>query len=356
MKKNILVVDDSALMRRVICDIINSDSTLESNDVCRDGLEAYEQLKKKKYDAVILDVNMPRMDGLELLERLQKENIKATVIMVSTLTTKDAEVTILAMERGAIDFVTKPNNIVEAKGSSFKKRLLEVLGVVLKTNTGNAATKSDVSSNRVVKTTVKRVVASAKGGNRVVALACSTGGPKALQSVIPYLPKNLDAPVVLVQHMPAGFTKSMAERLNELSDIEVKEAEDGETLRKGVVYIAPGGKHIEVKKNSDGSHSVIYNDMPAIGGLRPCANIMYDSLSNSGYDEIVCVVLTGMGADGTNGILQLAQHKPIYVISQTADTCVVYGMPKAIAEAGVVDEVVSLDDVAKTITKRVGVK
>ncbi len=356
MKKNILVDDDSALMRRVICDIINSDSTLESTDVCRDGLEAYEQLKKKKYDAVILDVNMPRMDGLELLERLQKENIKATVIMVSTLTTKDAEVTILAMERGAIDFVTKPNNIVEAKGGSFKKRLLEVLGVVLKTNTGNSAAKSDISSNRVVKREVKRVVAAAKGGNRVVALACSTGGPKALQSVIPYLPRNLDAPVVLVQHMPAGFTKSMAERLNELSDIEVKEAEDGETLRKGVVYIAPGGKHIEVKKNADGSHSVIYNEMPAIGGLRPCANIMYDSLSNSGYDEIVCVVLTGMGADGTNGILQLAQHKPIYVISQTADTCVVYGMPKAIAEAGVVDEVVPLDDVAKTITKRVGVK
>lgn len=121
MKKNILVVDDSALMRRVICDIINSDETFQAVDVCRDGLEAYEKLKTTRYDGVVLDVNMPRMDGLELLEKLQKDKIKATVIMVSTTTTKDAEVTILAMERGAVDFVTKPTNIIEAKGEEFKK-------------------------------------------------------------------------------------------------------------------------------------------------------------------------------------------------------------------------------------------
>ena len=126
MKKNILVVDDSALMRRIICDIINSDDDFQATDFCRDGLEAYERLKVKSYDGVVLDVNMPRMDGLQLLERLQKEHIKAKVVMVSTLTTKDAEVTILAMERGAIDFVTKPGNVIEAKGEDFKKQLLSV--------------------------------------------------------------------------------------------------------------------------------------------------------------------------------------------------------------------------------------
>ena len=131
MKKNILIVDDSALMRRVLCDIINSDSNFQATDVCRDGQEAYEKLKEKSYDGVLLDVNMPRMDGLQLLEKLQNEGIKASIIMVSTLTTKDAEVTILAMERGAIDFVTKPNNIVEAKGEKFKERLLMVLSAVL---------------------------------------------------------------------------------------------------------------------------------------------------------------------------------------------------------------------------------
>lgn len=357
MKKNILVVDDSALMRRAICDIINSDSNFQATDVCRDGLEAYEKLKTTSYDGVVLDVNMPRMDGLELLERLQKEHIKANVIMVSTLTTKDAEVTILAMERGAIDFVTKPTNIIEAKGEDFKNRLLSILSAVLRTRSYTRRMQaSDPVLKKSTTPTVTRMKASFGKGGKIVALACSTGGPKALQSVIPYLPKNLDAPMVLVQHMPAGFTKSMADRLNEISEIKVKEAEDGEKLEKGTVYIAPGGKHIEVKKTPDGGHKVVYNDMPSIGGLKPCANIMFDSLSQSGYDEIVCVVLTGMGADGTNGILSLNHHKPIHVIAQNAETCVVYGMPKMIAEAGVVDEVVPLTEVAKTITKNVGVR
>lgn len=351
--KKILIVDDSALMRRVLCDIINADSNFEATDFCRDGLEAYERLKKESYDAVLLDVNMPRMDGLELLERLQKERIKATVVMVSTLTTKDAEVTILAMERGAVDFVTKPTNITDAKNDDFRDRLLSVLYAVLRLNSFVPKVRGELPKpNKNVH--INRIAAP-KGGNKLVALACSTGGPKALQSVIPKLPKNMNAPMVLVQHMPAGFTKSMAERLNEISEIEVKEAVNGEKLRKGVVYIAPGGKHMEVVKNSDGSHSIAYNDMPSIGGLKPCANITYDSIAGTGFDEIVCVVLTGMGADGTNGILSLGQKKPIYVISQNAETCVVYGMPKAIAEAGVVDEVVPLDDVAKTIINKVGV-
>jgi len=358
MKKNILVVDDSALMRRVICDIINSDSNFQAKDTCRDGLEAYEKLKTTSYDGVLLDVNMPRMDGLQLLERLQKENIKANVIMVSTLTTKDAEVTILALERGAIDFVTKPTAIADARGEDFKKKVLEVMNAVLNSRTAPRPPIVRTSSNAVKpasKSNVTRLKAKSSG-NKLVALACSTGGPKALQSVIPYLPANLDAPMVLVQHMPAGFTKSMADRLNDVSKIAVKEAEDGDKLEKGHIYVAPGGKHMEVVKCSDGSHKISLNNMPAIGGLRPCANITYDSLSKTGFDEVVCVVLTGMGADGTNGILSLSNHKPIHVISQSAETCVVYGMPKAIEESGMVDEVVPLEKVAETITKNVGVK
>ena len=351
MKKNILVVDDSALVRRIICDIINSDENFQATDFCRDGLEAYERLKVKSYDGVVLDVNMPRMDGLQLLERLQKEGIKAKVVMVSTLTTKDAEVTILAMERGAIDFVTKPSNVIEAKGEVFKKQLLSVLTAVYDTQVYKRNTP--VSPKLV--TAVKHIK-PVRTDKKLVALACSTGGPKALQSVIPYLPKNLDAPMVLVQHMPPGFTKSMADRLNELSEISVKEAQEGDILEKGHVYVAPGGKHMEVVKMRDGSHSIALNDMPPIGGLRPCANIMFDSLTKTDYDEIICIVLTGMGADGTNGILSLNRKKPIHVIAQDAQTCVVYGMPRAIAEAGMVDEMVPLEQVAKTITKNVGVK
>ncbi|MBO5522594.1 MAG: chemotaxis-specific protein-glutamate methyltransferase CheB [Roseburia sp.] len=353
VKKNILVVDDSALMRRVICYIINSEGTFQVTDTCRDGLEAYEKLKTTKYDGVVLDVNMPRMDGLELLERLQKEKIKATVIMVSTETTKDAEVTMLAMERGAVDFVKKPMNIIEAKGETFKKKVISVLNAVLSTAKVNQSSRPGTTTGRI---TLRKTVQPVKGGNKIVALACSTGGPKALQSVIPYLPKNLDAPMVSVQHMPAGFTKSMADRLNEVSPIKVKEAEEGDILQKGNVYIAPGGKHMEVKRCPDGRHKIQLNEMPPIGGLRPCANITYDSLRDCGYDEVVCVVLTGMGADGTNGILSLSKSKPVYVIAQDAASCVVYGMPKAIAETGIVNEVVPLTEIAQRITKNVGVQ
>ena len=351
MKKNILVVDDSALMRRIICDIINSDDDFQATDFCRDVLEAYERLKVKSYDGVVLDVNMPRMDGLQLLERLQKEHIKAKVVMVSTLTTKDAEVTILAMERGAIDFVTKPGNVIEAKGEDFKKQLLSVLTAVYNTQLYKRTTPDTFKPAGVAKH-----IRPVRTDRKLVALACSTGGPKALQSVIPYLPKNLDAPVVLVQHMPAGFTKSMADRLNELSEVSVKEAEEGDVLEKGHVYVAPGGMHMEVVKAHGNTHRIKLDDLPPIGGLRPCANIMFDSLAKTDYDEIICIVLTGMGADGTNGILSLNRTKPIHVIAQDAQTCVVYGMPRAIAEAGMVDEVVPLTAVAKTIIKNVGVK
>ena len=355
MKKNILVVDDSALMRRVICDIINSDDTFQATDVCRDGLEAYEKLKTRSYDGVVLDVNMPRMDGLELLDKLQKEHIKSNIVMVSTTTTKDADVTILAMERGALDFVTKPSNVIEAKGEVFKNELLNILNAVLKTE----RTRS-LERKAPVKPAVTLARSNPSAGkrfkNKIVALACSTGGPKALQSVIPYLPANLDAPMVLVQHMPAGFTNSMANRLDEISKIHVKEAQEGEVLKKGTVYIAPGGKHMEVKKCPDGSHKIAFNDMPPIGGLKPCANITYDSLRTCGFDQVVCVVLTGMGADGTNGILELSKSKPIYTIAQDANTCVVYGMPKSIVETGLVNEVLPLTEIANSITKNVGVK
>ncbi|MCI5713434.1 MAG: chemotaxis-specific protein-glutamate methyltransferase CheB [Lachnospiraceae bacterium] len=354
MKKNILVVDDSALMRKVICDIINSESKFQAKDVCRDGVEAYEKLKTTQYDGVVLDVNMPRMGGLELLEKLQQDKIKANVIMVSTLTTKDAEITMLAMERGAIDFVTKPTNIIEAKGIDFRNRLISVLEAVYQTRSQVRRMQNfsaTVSQKPVTPTKLQKGF-----GNKLVALACSTGGPKALQSVIPYLPKNMNAPMVLVQHMPQGFTKSMADRLNEISPIRVKEAEHGDVLEKGCVYVAPGGKHMRITRNRDGRHVVTLSDEPAIGGLKPCADIMYESLRDCGYDEVTCVVLTGMGADGTKGILSLREKKDLYVISQSAETCVVYGMPKSIAETGVVDSVVPLAEVAQTIIKNVGVQ
>ncbi len=410
MKKNILVVDDSALMRRAICDIINSGNEYEATDTCRDGLEAYEKITSNSYDAVLLDINMPRMNGLELLQKLQKENIRATVVVVSSLAKEDAKITIQAMEYGAVDFITKPENIVEAKGVQFREDLTRLLNSVLpqmKTKSAApaapakaaapgrspaAASAAAAAATAVATATAARASLSAAaratapagvsaaaparsaaapaaapvrtvahkpsngGGQKLIALACSTGGPKSLQSVIPYLDRNMDAPMVLVQHMPMGFTKSMAERLNELSKVRVKEAEENDVLKKGWVYVAPGGAHLEVVAAKDGTHKIHLSDAPAIGGLRPCANVMYKSLKRTKYDEIVCVVLTGMGADGTEGIQDLNRSKPIYVIAQDEPTCVVYGMPKAIAEAGLTDEVVPLTSIPKRIINQVGVK
>ncbi|MCM1307944.1 MAG: CheB methylesterase domain-containing protein, partial [Butyrivibrio sp.] len=202
---------------------------------------------------------------------------------------------------------------------------------------------------------IKKSAGVKRGKSKLVAVACSTGGPKSLQQVIPMLPANLDAGVVLVQHMPKGFTASLASRLNSLGSIKVSEAVDGELIEKGHVYIAPGGMHIKVEKTS-GGHIIKYSDEPPRDALKPCANIMYESLKDSDFDEITCVVLTGMGADGTKGIKALADaHRNIHVIGQDAESCVVYGMPRSVAEAGLVDEVRPLEQIAESIIKNVGV-
>lgn len=369
VKKNILVVDDSALMRRVVCDIINSDEKFVVADIARDGVEALSLLADHHYDAVVLDINMPRMTGLELLEKLQKLKIRANIIMNSTLTKEGAAETIRALELGAIDFVTKPENFVVAKGNDFKNTLLNALTVAAKARSQRnfaktryeTGAKKEVSIRSAQRGRSKESVRLRTGNvpidnrkNKVIALACSTGGPKSLQNVIPLLPANLPFPMLVVQHMPIGFTKSLADRLNDVSKVKVKEAAEGDILKPGQVYIAPGGKHMQVKYSS-GQHKIILTDEPSREGVKPCANYMYESLAESSYDEIICVVMTGMGADGTKGIQYLDERKKTYVISQDEESCVVYGMPKAIAETGLVDEVVPLTRITETILKNLGV-
>lgn len=383
MKKNILIIDDSALMRRVISDIINSDDRFQVKNVANDGMAALDLLVKNRseYDAVLLDINMPKLNGLELLSQLNRRNISLKIIMVSTVAKEGAKETITALERGAFDFVTKPENFIETKGQEFRDHLIDVLCAA--TNIHQEEIPTPVSKPKLERITqaakpeIKQETnihsrfesqirpaerrrtdffsAIGKGnGEKLVAVACSTGGPRSLQSVIPKLPKNIDAPIVLVQHMPKGFTLSLAARLDELSEVKVKEAEHGDVLEKGHVYIAPGGKHMEVKQSGN-LLKISLNDDPPVHALRPCANVMYESLADLNIGEITCVVLTGMGMDGTDGIDLLSKTKKIYVIGQDEATSVVYGMPKAVAVAGLVDEVVPLDRVAEAITNNVGV-
>ncbi len=401
MAKNILIVDDSALMRRVISDIINADERFEVLETASNGQEGLDKIiaNPRKYDAVVLDINMPKLNGLEVLEQLQKNHIRIKVIVVSTVAKEGAKETIIALERGAFDFVTKPDNLMQVRGADFKQGLMSVLSVAtgvedaafgqsvlggrlpggrndkleeqkkrtsgsegLHTTSNRTSINQSGSSPRAFEIyghrenykPHKRFMGKKDGKKKLIALASSTGGPKSLQSVIPRLPANIDAPVLIVQHMPKGFTKSLAIRLDEMSKVHVKEAEDGELLKKGWVYVAPGGKQLKILKSGQES-KICLTDDPPIGGLRPCANIMYESLIGSSYDEITCVVLTGMGADGTNGIGSLGENANIYVVAQDEETSVVYGMPKAVAVAGLVDEVKPLDKVADAIIKNVGV-
>jgi two-component system chemotaxis response regulator CheB len=361
MKKNILIIDDSALMRRVISDIINSDDRFQVVDTANNGLEGLSLLQNraKDFDGILLDINMPKMNGIEMLAQMKEQNIKATVIIVSTIAKKDAKETIRALELGAFDFVTKPESYLEVKDNIFSKHILECLATA--TNAESVQEKvilSDIVN--IKKQPGEPIIKLMQGKNRqsvskLIALACSTGGPKALHSVIPKLPKNLDASMLIVQHMPGGFTKSLADRLNELSEVTVKEAEDGEVIQKGTVYIAKGGYQMRLKKR-DGSFCISISEEPARRGLLPCADIMYESLEDLDIDQITCVVLTGMGGDGTAGISKLYKKQNIYVIAQNEETSIVYGMPKVVRDAGLVNEVVALNDVSDAITKNVGVR
>lgn len=191
-------------------------------------------------------------------------------------------------------------------------------------------------------------------GKKIVAIASSTGGPKALQALVPLLPSNLNAPILIVQHMPAGFTKALADRLNLLSEVEVKEAEEGDVLENGHVFLARGGRHMNVVRTG-GRHRIHYTDEPPREGVRPCANYMYESLADCGYEEIVCAVLTGMGADGTAGIANLKKKKQVTVYAQNEETCVVYGMPRSVVLAGLTQNELSLEQIAQEIIKSVGV-
>lgn len=354
MKKKILVIDDSALMRRVYCDIINRTDKYEVVDTASNGLIALELILKNSYDAIVLDINMPKMSGIELLKELQKKKIAVKIVVASTATSVGAAVTIEALELGALEIVHKPGSFLVAQNDEFKNELQRALSVVTKATVSArlrnvANTKSiNMKSTQVIKPT------RTYKGNKIVAIASSTGGPKALQQTIPFLPKNLNAPVVVVQHMPEGFTKSFAERLDGLSQLTVKEAEEADVLQMGMVYIAKGGKHLKIL-NKNGKHIISYTNEPTREGVKPSANYMYESLMDCNYEEVVCVVLTGMGADGTKGIQNLITKKHAYIIAQNEETCVVYGMPKSVVKTNLANQITPIEKIAQEIVMKVGV-
>ena len=379
----VLIADDSAFMRMVLSDLFKKQPDFEVLDTARNGKEAYEKALRLKPDLVTMDVNMPVMDGLDALRHIM-EDCPTAVIMCSSLTKDGADATMKALSLGAVDFINKTGGSI-MRIDSIEDEILakcraaagaRIGGVVRKprasifapkpqTGSSSSAGKQEsfptvakpsflsawrkpVTSAPVFHT--DSALVSSGGKNKLVVLGTSTGGPKALQTVVAGLPKNLPCGVLIVQHMPPGFTKSLAERLDEISQVSVKEAEDHEPILPGHVYIAPGNYHMTVGMGKNG-REVALNQDPPLGTLRPAADVLFKSAAPLGRD-IVSVILTGMGQDGCLGMQDIKRHGG-YIIAEAESTCVVYGMPKAVVDLGIADEILPLQQVAGAIAKAV---
>lgn len=356
-KIRVLVVDDSALMRQFISDILNSDPRIEVAGTARDGRDALKQIQLVRPDLVTMDVEMPNMSGLQALEEIMKTN-PLPVIMVSSVTQEGADTTMKALALGCVDFIGKPSGSISLNIRDIGQELIDK---VITASTARLRTRSGILGgaaprvpdlNLGMGSGFRKMMPPISTGRRdIVAIASSTGGPMALSDLIPKLPKKFPVPIVITQHMPKEFTSSFARRLNESSEVEVVEGFDGLTLKPGRVVIAPGGSHLIVKRRA-GVAVCGLSDAPPVLSVKPAANIMFLSVADEYGGNVLCVILTGMGRDGTDGAIAL-KRKGAYVIAESQKTCVVYGMPKAAVDAGVVDEVLPLNEIADAMVRLV---
>ncbi len=339
----VLIVDDSALMRRLITDMIETTPGFMVSGVARNGQEAVEKTLSLHPEVITMDVEMPVMNGLEALREIMAR-CPTPVVMLSSLTRHGAEETIRSLELGAVDFVCKPSGAISMDIGEVKQMLMSKLQL---------AVHARLLPNFELKAPPPRppvpLKTTALPAARVVAIASSTGGPRALEAIIPKLPADLPAGVVVAQHMPSGFTAVMADRLNSLSALTVREAAEGDLVAQGEVLIAPGGQHLLI----NGRKRVMSSNAPPVWGVRPAADILMTSAAEAFGAACIGVVLTGMGQDGARGV-SLIHQAGGKTIAQDEATCVVYGMPKAAVELGGIDVVVPLPKIAKTIAQLLG--
>ena len=337
----VLVVDDSAYMRKVVSNLLESDENIVVIDTARDGLDALEKVKRLKPDVVTLDVEMPRLDGLSALERIMKE-CPTPVIMLSSLTQDGSETTVKALTLGAIDFVGKPSGTISLDIHKVQEELVAKVRVASRAAVTNF--RSPILTVLQKPVSFSPVPSSGLTPNRLVVIGSSTGGPNALQQVVPRLPGNLSAAVLIVQHMPPGFTKSLANRLNDTSQLEVCEAQEGDELLSGKAYVAPGGYHLLLRsKNLLG-----LNQNPPVHSVRPAVDVTLESAVGFYGSRIVAVILTGMGFDGSRGAASVKQAGG-KTIAQDEATCVVYGMPRVVVEMGKADRILPIQNIADEI-------
>ncbi|KUI98801.1 protein-glutamate methylesterase/protein-glutamine glutaminase [Vibrio sp. MEBiC08052] len=368
MAIRVLVVDDSSFFRRRVSEIINSESRLEVIDVAINGREAVEKAKSLNPDVITMDVEMPVLDGISAVREIMADN-PTPILMFSSLTHDGAKATLDALDAGAMDFLPKKfEDIARNRDEAvtlLQQRVLEIARkkaylrrVSPLASRSNTTVSPSTQTGRVtrplsggVSSVPIRFKASGKR-YQLTAIGTSTGGPVALQKILVKLPANYPHPILLIQHMPATFTAAFASRLDSLCQISVKEAADGDVLRSGVAYLAPGGKQMMVE-GRPGTAKIRILDGGERMNYKPCVDVTFGSASKIYADKVLSIVLTGMGADGREGARMLKQAGAT-IWAQDEESCVVYGMPQAVAKAGISSESLPLERIAERILVEVG--
>ncbi len=343
----VLVVDDSAFMRRILSELLAGDPDITVVGTARDGQDGVEKALALRPDVITLDIEMPRLDGYGALREIMAQ-CPTPVMMVSSHTRAGAEATIRALALGAVDFLAKPSGSISLDMAVTRDELVTKV---------KAAAGATVRYRRVLaelpplKREQKRVAATLPIGvprapRRLVVIGCSTGGPGALHQIIPRLPADLGASLLVVQHMPPGFTRSLAQRLDEISAIRVKEAEEGDLIEAGHVLLAPGGQHMVLA----GEDRVRLSSDPPMHGVRPAVDVTLDTAVPLYGPRMMGVILTGMGFDGARGMAALKKSGG-QCVAEHASTCVVYGMPRAVVEMGLADQVLPIQEIPAAIVR-----
>lgn len=356
----VVVVDDSAFMRKALAAMLGKDPEIEVVATARDGEEGLEMIRRHQPDVVTMDIEMPRMDGLTALRHVMME-MPRPVLMVSSLTTEGAEATLKAMELGAVDFIPKQLSKVSLDIVKIEDELRAKVKTIARRRMSHLVRASLAGRPRPAASTapsgaptreterVARPAARPTGAQArdLVAIGVSTGGPPAVQKMLSVLPADFPAGILIAQHMPAAFTGPFAKRLDGVCRITVKEAEDGERLQHGVAYVAPGGRHLRIDQKVS-RIDVRVVDEPRDALYKPSATVLFDSVAAGVGRRALGVVLTGMGSDGLEGMRAL-KAKGGRALAQSDSTCVVYGMPKAIVDAGLADEIVDIDEMGEAL-------
>ena len=352
----VLIVDDSAFIRKMLRDLLEIDSSIQVVAAVKNGKEAIEYIQSNPVDVISLDVEMPVMDGIETLKEIMR--VKPTpVVMLSSLTKEGAEMTFKALDLGAVNFLAKPTNIFKISSSTdIQDNIIDKVKEASKVRVSKITTIRPRDS-KIINTQPNIMSTAMKDSEvkKIVAIGTSTGGPRALQEVVSNLSGDLPAPVLIVQHMPKGFTKSLADRLDSISRVKVKEAEDNEILENATAYIAPGDRHLKIEAVSKNKYRIRLDDGPNVSGHKPSVDALFYSLCDVPTNDIITVIMTGMGADGAKAMEQLKVIKNSTTIVEDESTCVVFGMPKSAIATGKVDKVLPLNKIANELNKMLGV-